>query len=65
MHVAGQFLIGKHDFSTFRAAGCQANHPVRTVSQLRSFSRQGGFVRIDISADGFLYHMVRNITKAY
>lgn len=60
MHTAGQILIGKHDFSSFRAAGCQAKHPVRTVSQLR-VSRQGEQVHIDISADGFLYHMVRNI----
>ncbi len=61
MHDAGQYLLGKHDFSAFRAAGCQAKHPVRTVSQLQ-VTRQGDQVHIDISADGFLYHMVRNIT---
>jgi tRNA pseudouridine38-40 synthase len=61
MHEAGQYLLGKQDFSAFRAAGCQAKHPIRTVSQLH-VSRQGEQVQIDISADGFLYHMVRNIT---
>lgn len=61
MHAAGQYLVGKHDFSSFRAAGCQAKHPIRTLSFLR-VTRHGDQVHIDVSADGFLYHMVRNIT---
>ncbi len=60
MHEAGQFLLGEHDFSSFRAKGCQAHSPIRTV---RSFSvqRQGDFIYIDITANAFLHHMVRNI----
>jgi len=53
-------LLGEHDFSSFRARGCQARHPNRYVSFV-SATRQGDLVYIDISANAFLHHMVRNI----
>ncbi len=60
MHDAAQQLIGKHDFNAFRAAGCQAKSPVRTIEYLNIF-RQGEFIYIDIKANAFLHHMVRNL----
>ncbi|MGV6809286.1 MAG: tRNA pseudouridine(38-40) synthase TruA [bacterium] len=60
MHQAAQALIGEQDFSSFRAAGCQAAHARRNVQAVR-VHRQGEFVYIDIQANAFLYHMVRNI----
>ena len=60
MHFAAQALVGEHDFSGFRASGCQARSPVRTVLSLR-IARYGDLVRVDISANAFLQHMVRNI----
>lgn len=53
-------LVGTHDFSSFRAAACQSNQPVRTVSHANLF-RHGAYLVFDIQADGFLHHMVRNI----
>lgn len=53
-------LLGRHDFSSFRAAGCQARQPVRDVQRL-SVTRQGALVVLDIRANAFLHHMVRNI----
>ncbi|MEX1197049.1 MAG: tRNA pseudouridine(38-40) synthase TruA [Pseudohongiellaceae bacterium] len=60
MQRAADALPGEHDFSAFRAAGCQSRSPFRYVSHLRVF-RQGCFVVIDIAANAFLQHMVRNI----
>lgn len=60
MHEAGQALIGEHDFSAFRAAGCQSRTPWRHVSHLQVDTR-GNFLVIDIRANAFLQHMVRNI----
>lgn len=60
MHEAAQALIGEHDFSSYRAQGCQAKSPVRTVTRLE-VSRQEELVFIDIEANAFLHHMVRNI----
>jgi tRNA pseudouridine38-40 synthase len=60
MHKAAQKLVGTHDFSSYRALGCQAKHPVRTVHRL-VVSRQDEMVSIDIHANAFLHHMVRNI----
>jgi tRNA pseudouridine38-40 synthase len=60
MHAAGQVLVGEHDFSAFRAAECQANSPIRRVARL-TVARQGEWVWIDIEANAFLHHMVRNI----
>ncbi len=60
MHLAAQTLVGKHDFSSFRASGCQASNALRTVEFVQ-VSRKGDFVFIDIKANAFLHHMVRNI----
>lgn len=60
MELAGQHLLGKNDFSSFRAANCQSNTPMRNVLHVK-VSRLNHFVVIDIAANAFLYHMVRNI----
>ncbi len=60
MQRAGQCLIGEQDFSSFRAAGCQARHAIRCISEL-SVSREQDFIYVDIVANAFLHHMVRNI----
>jgi len=60
MHAAGQALIGEHDFSAFRAAECQARHPVREIRAL-TVHRQGAGVVLEVEANAFLHHMVRNI----
>ena len=60
MEAAGQFLVGEHDFSSFRAAGCQSKTPVKNIEYLH-VSRLGRFVKIRVKANAFLYHMVRNI----
>ncbi len=60
MREAASYLLGTHDFTSYRAQACQAKSPVRTVSQLE-VSRWGEFVFIDIEANAFLHHMVRNI----
>ncbi|HWO40352.1 MAG TPA: tRNA pseudouridine(38-40) synthase TruA [Candidatus Eisenbacteria bacterium] len=53
-------LEGEHDFSSFRAAGCDAAHPVRRVFRV-SFERDGDLLKLTIEATAFLRHMVRNI----
>lgn len=60
MQVAGQYLIGKHDFSSFRGSGCQARNAQRNVESL-IVTRNGYMVSIDIKANAFLLHMVRSI----
>nr|WP_207161011.1 tRNA pseudouridine(38-40) synthase TruA [Halorhodospira halophila] len=60
MHRAAQALVGEHDFSAFRAAACQAPHAVREVYRL-DVHRHGELLFIDIEANAFVHHMVRNI----
>lgn len=60
MHVEAQSLLGEQDFSAFRAAACQSSTPMRNV-QAVSVSRRGNLVVVDIRANAFLHHMVRNI----
>jgi len=60
MRAAAGCLLGKHDFSSFRAAACQANSPLRTVIGI-DIARDGDLVSLGISANAFLHHMVRNI----
>jgi len=60
MHDCAQILLGEHDFSSFRAAGCQAKSSSRYIHEI-SISRQGEMIFLDIRANAFLYHMVRNI----
>lgn len=63
MRAAAAFLIGHHDFSSFRAAECQAKSPMKTLRRF-DVSASGDLVRFDVSADAFLHHMVRNLVGA-
>jgi tRNA pseudouridine38-40 synthase len=60
MHQAAQALLGEQDFSAFRAAECQSATPMREVQEV-SVARRGEYVVLDIRANAFLHHMVRNI----
>ncbi|OPX56628.1 tRNA pseudouridine38-40 synthase [Oceanospirillum multiglobuliferum] len=60
MHEAVQSLLGENDFSSFRAAGCQSNTPWREIQEAKVF-RQGQLVVLEIKANAFLHHMIRNI----
>lgn len=61
MHQAAQHLIGRHDFTTFRAAGCQAKSPERTLDVLDVTRRDDEAIEIRASARSFLHHQVRSI----
>lgn len=61
MHEAAQRLVGRHDFSAFRAAGCQAKTAVREITHI-SVSRSDDWITLEVTANAFLQHMVRNIT---
>ena len=60
MHEAAQLLLGRHDFSTFRAAECQASSPMRTLERL-DVIRNGEEIGICASARSFLHHQVRSM----
>ena len=60
MHRAAQALLGEHDFSAFRAAQCQATHAQRDMQQI-DVRRDDEEIIIDVRANAFLHHMVRNI----
>ena len=60
MNTAAQLMLGKHDFSTFRAARCQADSPQRTLDLL-DVVRDGETIFVHARARSFLYHQVRNI----
>jgi tRNA pseudouridine38-40 synthase len=53
-------LLGQHDFTSFRASGCQARSPVKTLRRL-DIARRGPYWRFEFEADAFLHHMIRNI----
>src|SRR5579872_6703260 len=59
MHQAAQALVGQHDFTTFRAAECQAQSPVKTLDRL-DVSRRGEEIHIEASARSFLHHQIRS-----
>ena len=61
MHRAAQSLIGENDFTSFRAVQCQSRTPWRNVMHI-NVARYGAYVVIDIKANAFVHHMVRNIT---
>ena len=61
MHKAAQYLVGRHDFTSFRASQCQAESPVRTLDKL-SVEQVGDEIHIHAEARSFLHHQVRNIT---
>jgi tRNA pseudouridine38-40 synthase len=63
MRQAALHLVGRHDFTSFRSADCQAATPVRRIDEL-AVDRVGPLVRISIIANAFLHHMVRNIVGA-
>lgn len=63
MQQAADMLVGVHDFSSFRASECQANTPIRTMHAVNLVKR-GDVIRIELCANAFLHHMVRNIVGA-
>jgi tRNA pseudouridine38-40 synthase len=60
MREAAGLLLGQHDFTSFRAAECQAKSPVKTVRRA-DVARRGAYWRFDFEADAFLHHMIRNV----
>ena len=60
MAEAGRLLLGQHDFTSFRAAACQARSPIKTLERL-DIHRDGDLVTASLSARSFLHHQVRNI----
>lgn len=60
MHAEAQYLVGEHDFTSYRAAGCQSRSPVRHVHRM-DVRRHGRLIVIEAVANAFLQHMVRNI----
>jgi tRNA pseudouridine38-40 synthase len=60
MEEASKLLIGKHDFTSFRTTLCEAKSPVKTIEYIR-FNIEGERITIEICAESFLHHMVRNI----
>jgi tRNA pseudouridine38-40 synthase len=60
MHTAAQRLLGRHDFTSFRAAACQANSPLRTLDRL-DVRRVADLVEVEAEARSFLHHQVRNM----
>jgi tRNA pseudouridine38-40 synthase len=61
---AAAYLTGERDFSAFRAAGCQSRSPRRCVTTI-AIGRSAGFVTIEVAANAFLYHMVRNLVGLF
>lgn len=59
MQEAANYFLGKHDFTSFRAAQCQAKSPIKTIEHF-NIIRFGKLIILDIKADAFLHHMVRN-----
>lgn len=60
MHKAAQILVGRHDFTTFRSAHCQAESPVKTLDRL-AVRRMGEMIEIEAAARSFLHHQVRSM----
>ncbi|MEM6414365.1 MAG: tRNA pseudouridine(38-40) synthase TruA [Pseudomonadota bacterium] len=61
MHEAAQALIGQHDFTTFRAAGCQAKSPIKTLDRIAVRRVDDTLISLNVSATSFLHHQVRSI----
>jgi tRNA pseudouridine38-40 synthase len=62
MRRAAAHLLGKHDFSSFRAAECEAKHPIRTVTKAQLDGTAGDAISFTVEGTAFLRHMVRNLT---
>ena len=60
MQQGADYLIGKHDFTSFRTVHCQSHSAIRTIKHC-TLTRQGDYIVVDIKANAFLHHMVRNI----
>lgn len=60
MQLAASYLIGEQDFSSFRSSQCNSKSPMRNVTEIL-IRRQGDFIILDVEANAFLHHMVRNI----
>lgn len=60
MQEAGQYLVGEHDFSAYRASSCQSKQTVRNLSHLQ-LTQNGRIIRLTVTANAFLHHMIRNI----
>lgn len=60
MQQAANYLLGTHDFSSLRAAACQANNPIRTMYHL-NVVKAGDYIVLDVRANAFLHHMIRNL----
>ena len=60
MRAASKYLIGEHDFSSFRGSGCQSNSPVRTIENIK-ITKKNNFITSELRANAFLLHMVRII----
>lgn len=60
MHQGAQYFLGEHDFSSFRAIGCQAKTAIRKINYF-NILRQDNFVILEVQANAFLHHMVRNM----
>lgn len=60
MHEAAQALIGEHDFSAFRSVECQSKTPIRRIDAVE-VHREGDYVWLEVTANAYLHHMVRNI----
>jgi len=63
MQAAAVCLVGEHDFSSFRASGCQAKSPVKTLYRCE-IAKQGDLIIFDCQANAFLHHMIRNLVGA-
>ena len=60
MRAAAAFLLGEHDFTSFRASACQALSPVKALTRI-DISQRGAYWRFEFEANAFLHHMIRNI----
>ena len=62
MRLAAEYLLGEHDFSSFRAAQCQAKSPLKTIKRIEiTHSPSSSYWRFEFEANAFLHHMIRNI----
>ena len=61
MQEAANYLLGKHDFSSFRDAECQSNTPIRSIDSIK-ITKRNDEILIEVRAKSFLHHMIRNIT---
>ena len=61
MRDAAKYLIGKHDFSSFRASSCQSKNPIREMRSIDFINEDNNQIKISFIGNAFLHHMIRNI----